>query len=168
MTIRQLKEPCWVLDPSPYDDEYGEPHYKTRAEADDALRELREERGPSPEDLAELEPVKVQALAGPCWVAECDAPDGPDGICGEQYSDEDYGGNHFTTPEEVIGRIGEDGWTYRGGDVDEFWPAPGSWACGAAGLVRCGSHSPEDAPKPPPSPAELEAAGQLRLPGVTS
>ena len=145
MTIHQLPKPCFDLDPSPYDDEYGDPHYKTWAEGSEALAQLREERGPSPEDLAELEPVKVKALAGPCWVAECDSPG-----CDEQYSDDDYGGNHFVTPEELIQRITQDGWT-----TGEF-----DW------LVFCRADSPEDAPLPPPSPAELEAAGQLRLPGV--
>jgi len=142
MTIHQLPKPCFELDPSPWDDDYGEPHYATWHEADDALRELREERGPSPEDLAELEPVKVKALPGPCWVAKCDT-------CGEQFRDDDIGGNHFATAADIGQWIVQDGWTTEPPDKAACW-----------------SDSPEDAPGPPPSPAELEAAGQLVLPGV--
>ena len=43
MTIRQLKDPCWVLDPCPWDDDRGIPHYATRAEAETALEDEREE-----------------------------------------------------------------------------------------------------------------------------
>jgi hypothetical protein len=98
----------------------------------------------APEDLAEIESVKVKQEDGPCWVAECDAPD-----CDEQYSDDDYGGNHFETAAELEGWIRADGWTTAAPD-----------------LAYCCAHSPEDAEPLPPSPAELEAAGQLRLPGV--
>ena len=141
MTIHQLKRPCFILDPSPWDEDAGEPHYPTWHEADDALRELREERGPAPEDLAELEPVKVKALPGPCWVAECK-------VCGEQYSEDEDGGNHFGTVAELEEWAGPDGWVRVGLDA------------------YCGSDKPEGAEPPPPSPAELEAAGQLVLPGV--
>jgi hypothetical protein len=140
MTIHQLSKPCFILDPSPRDDDAGEPHYATWHEADDALRELREERGPSPEDLAELEPVKVKALPGPCWVAECDAFG-----CDEQYEDDEDGGNHFGSVAEL-----------------EEWIAPAGWTTDIPDKVYCRPHSAEGTP-PPPSPAELEAAGQLRL-----
>jgi hypothetical protein len=162
MTIRQLPKPCFTLDPSPWDeDDYGTPHYKTWAEASEALTELREERGPSPEDLAELEPVKVKREDSPCWIAECDA----DG-CEETYEDDEGGGSHFGSAAELETWMAPDGWTYRGGDVDEFWPAPGTWTRLHADEVFCSGHRPADAQVPPPSPAELEAAGQLRLPGV--
>jgi hypothetical protein len=163
MTIRQLKEPCWVLDPSPYpDDDCGEPHYPAEAEAAKGLRELREDRVDDyPERLAAAMAAAVKREESPCWVAECDA----DG-CGERYEDPEDGGSHFPDAKTLGEWMAPDGWTYRGGDADEFWPAPGAWTRLHAGEVFCPGCSPEGAAPPPLSPADLEAAGQLRLPGV--
>lgn len=158
MTIHQLAKPCFVLDPDPYDDDEMHPHSATWGEASEDLRTLREERGPHPEDLAELGPVKVKALPEPCWVAACN-------VCEEEFEDES-GGNHFETVNEVEAVLGPYGWTYRGGDTDEFWPAPDAWTHLHAGEVFCPGCRPLDGKLPPPSPAELEAAGQLVLPGV--
>ena len=164
MTIRQLKDRCWVLDPSPYaDDDYGTPHYSSEEKAAEALRELREEREPDPEDLARLKGVAPKREDSPCWVAECDSPG-----CEETYEDGEYGGSHFADAKTLEEWMAPEGWTYRGGDVDEFWPSPGTWGRLNAGEVLCSHHSPDDAPAPPPSPAEQEAAGQLRLDGVAS
>lgn len=162
MTIHQLKGRCWLLDPSPYaDDDYGIPHYATRAEADEALTELHAERKGDPESLALLEGVQPKREDDPCWVADCDAFE-----CEERYEDDEYGGTHFGSASELEEWMKPDGWTYRGGDVDEFWPASGAWDRLHADQVYCSAHSPEGVPLPP-SPAELESAGQLRLPGVT-
>ena len=151
MTIHQLKAPCWTLVPPP--DDERDPHYGTWHEADEALRELREELGPDPLDLTALESVRAKRLDTPCWVAECDAPDGPEGTCGETLGDDDEGPSciHFETAEELSGWMPAECWTHFGPD----------------GALCC-AHSPHEAAGPLPSaPAELEAAGQLRLPGVT-
>ena len=74
MTIHQLPKPCFTLDPSPWDDDHGTPHYGTWAEADKALREKREELGPDPADLASIETTRVKQRGAACWIAECDAP----------------------------------------------------------------------------------------------
>jgi hypothetical protein len=162
MTIRQLKGPCWVLDPSPYgDDDYGIPHYDTQEKAADALAELREEREPDPEGLERLKGVQVKQEDGPCWVAECGGPG-----CEVTYEDDEGGGSHFGSVAELEQWMAPDGWTYRGGDVDEFWPAPDAWTRLHADEVFCPGCRPADAQVPPPPPAELETAGQLRLPGV--
>jgi hypothetical protein len=146
MTIHQLAKPCFVLDPSPYpDSDYGDPHYETWAEASEALAELRKDRGPDPLDLAELEPVKVKALPGPCWVAEC-------GVCDEPF-ESDEGGNHYETTGDLEAALASYEWTTL--------PADGSFR-----LAYCPDDRPEGAVVPPLSPAELEAAGQLVLPGV--
>jgi hypothetical protein len=144
MTLRQLKTACFTLDPSPYgDDDYGIPHYATWAEASEALTDLRKERGPDPLDLAGIESVHVKQGGGPCWVAECDSPG-----CGESYESDEDGGNHFETAAILGEWIRTDGWTTDGPD-----------------LAFCWTDSPEGS-APPPTPAELEAAGQLVLPGV--
>jgi hypothetical protein len=151
MTIRQMPKPCFTLDPSPWDDDHGTPHYPTWAEADEALRERRAELGPDPSDLASIETTRVTRLGSPCWVAECDAPDGPEGTCGDTLGDEEEGPSciHFETVEELSGWMPGEGW------VRVF-----------ADNALCGDHSPDNPAPPPPFPAELEAAGQLRLPGV--
>jgi hypothetical protein len=156
MTIRQLPEPCFELDPNPYDfddDGLGSPHFVTRAEADKALAELREDRAPDPELLAELATVRVKELSIPCWVAECDAPDGQEGTCGDTLGDEEEGPSciHFETSDQVIDWMPYEGWAKDGPDG-----------------ALCNLHRPDDPPPPlAMSPAEQEAAGQLALPGVT-
>jgi hypothetical protein len=150
MTIHQLRKPCFTLDPSPWDDDHGTPHYRTRAEADEALRERREELSPDPLDLASIETTRVRQASSPCWVAECDGADGPEGTCGETLGDEEEGPSciHFGSADEVIAWMPGEGWTRRGADGALCWAGSG-----------------EREPVPP-APAELEAAGQLRLPGV--
>ena len=154
MTIRQLKSPCFTLDPSPWDDDHGTPHYATWAEADEELRERREELGPDPLDLAAIETTRVKQLGSPCWVAECDAPYGMEGTCPETLGDEDEGPSciHFETVEELFDWMLYEGWVRVGPDG-----------------ALCGNDAELGGwPVLPPrvSPAELEAAGQLRLPGV--
>lgn len=154
MTIRQLPKSCFTLDPSPWDDGEGIPHYDTAAEAEAALAEEREEIDGDDEiaakETAALAKVRVKRLGTPCWVAECDAPRGMEGTCGETLGDEDEGPSciHFETVGELSGWMPGEGW------VRVF-----------ADSALCGNHNPDN-PAPPPSPAELEAAGQLRLPGV--
>lgn len=142
MTIHQLRKPCFILDPSPWDEDERHPHYATWHEADEELRTLREERGPHPEDLAELEPVRVRALPEPCWAAECSA-------CDDPFQDDESGANHFGTAGDAEAVMASYGWTTL--------PPDGAY---------CPDDRPADARVPPPTPAELEAAGQLVLPGV--
>lgn len=152
MTIHQLKKSCFVLDPSPWDDDEGEPHYDTHAEAEVALAELRGNTDPDdPDDRPLLAKSRPRQLNAPCWVAECDAPDGPEGTCGDTLGDEDEGPScvHFETVEELLG-----------------WMPGERWIQVFADNALCWSHSPDNPAAPPPSPAEIEAAGQLVLPGV--
>ena len=90
----------------------------------------------------------------PCWIAECDAPDGPEGTCGITLGDEDEGPTciHFETSDQIIDWMPGEGWAQDGPDG-----------------ALCSAHHPDgpDAePSPLPSPAQLEAAGQLPLPGT--
>lgn len=94
MTIHQLREPCWELTPSPWDRDGFNPHYATWREADEALREVREERGPDPRDLADLEKVQAKANPAGCWVGEC-------GGCGDVFADGETGANHYGTRAEL-------------------------------------------------------------------
>lgn len=155
MTIHQLKQPCWALDPSPWDDGQGIPHYDTHAEAEAALAGEREEIDGDDEiarkERAQPAAVQIKRLDAACWVAECDAPDGPDGICGATLGDEDEGPScvHFETAGELFD-----------------WMPGESWIRVFADGALCWIHSPDNPEPPPPSPAELEAAGQMRLPGV--
>ena len=61
MTIRQLNEPCWALDPNPYDDETAT---RTTRRGPTRTRRSRScaRNAPALDDLAVLESVKVQAL----------------------------------------------------------------------------------------------------------
>lgn len=142
MTIHQLKEPCWVLKPRPYEDDHGDSHYKTWHEADEALRELREERGPDPLDLAGLEPVKPVREAGACWEADCST-------CGDELTNEDAG------------------WTIHAASLPELYQSLDAydWRL-CPDEAYCPDCAPECSQIPPLSPAEQEARGQLRLPGV--
>jgi hypothetical protein len=148
VTIRQLREPCWVLDPSPYEDDPAEAHYKTWHDADEALRELRDERGPDPADLAALEPVRPARGDGGCWVAECY------GQCEELFGTDDTPVLHASTRADLLGAMSSYGWVTVTGEL------PGEE------LAYCDADLPAGLPLPPPTAAELEAAGQMRLPGV--
>ena len=63
MTIHQLPDRCWELQP-PTDDDH--PHYDTEA---DALRALAEDREDDERRHADTKPVQ---FAAPCWVVQCD------------------------------------------------------------------------------------------------
>lgn len=65
--------------------------------------------------------------------------------CGQLYADEESGDYLFTSPVTLARLMDADGWT--------------------ADPPLCPPCQPVRTP--PPSPAELEAAGQLRLPGAT-
>jgi hypothetical protein len=120
----------------PTDDERT-PHYGTEAAAMESLREDREnDRQP----YADTKPVQLDT---PCWVVRCD------GEC------------------EVALDTEDEGYIYhhdsRGGA--ERTAAAYHWAFSDDGRVFCEEDAPADAVALP-SPAELEAAGQLVLPGV--
>lgn len=136
MTIHQLRERCWELQP-PTDDERS-PHYGTEAAALEALKEDREDHGTP---YADTRPVQ---LAAPCWLVQCD------GECEMVLDEEDEGYVfHHDSRAEA-----------------EKTMTPYHWAFGADGRVFCEADAPEGSVSAYPSPAELEAAGQLRLPGV--
>jgi hypothetical protein len=150
MTIHQLPEPCFVLDPNPW--RYSQPHYGTRAEAEAALAKEREETDSDDEsELNRLAATRTRQLSAPCWIAECDAPEGPEGTCGDTLGDEDEGPSciHFGTVEELFAWMPGEGW------IRVF-----------ADNALCWSHSPENPAPPSPSPAEQEAAGHLVIPGI--
>ena len=136
MTIHQLKDRCWELSP-PLPGYDREAHYDTRAEARKALREaLDEDSGVNPA-------TKPRQLAGRCWVIQCD------GECELHIDEEDECYiSHCETPALAQ-------------EVGAAW----HWKT-AGDLVFCPADAHADGQAPPPSPAELEAAGQLRLPGV--
>jgi len=149
MTIRQLPEPCWTLRPHPWQDDTGDPHCATRAEALDCLAFFLEFREGDPEEVARLEGIQARQGDGQCWVAECDAPDGPEGTCGETLGDDEEGPSciHFGTLEELLGWLPGEGWTRSGPDG-----------------ALCAGDSPDVADAAAvAAPAELEAAGQMRL-----
>jgi len=127
MTIHQLRKPCFMLDPSPWDDDAGVPHYPTRYKA---RKELAGVRGEHDDDDTEV-------------LAECDGSG-----CKDTLGDEEEGPSciHFDTADEVIAWMPGESWTRTGPDG-----------------ALCWAHSPEDVTPLPPSPRELEAAGQLRL-----
>lgn len=143
MTVRQLKSPCFELTPNPWPGDGLNPHYATWHEADEALRELRAERGPDPRDLAGLEKVQAKANPAGCWAGECDG-------CLDLFTDEETDANHYGTRAELDASLPLGGWAYQDDTSDKVFCA----ACKPAGAV---------AALPPPSPAELEAAGQMRL-----
>lgn len=146
MTIHQLSKPCFVLDPSPWGDDAGLPHFATRYKARKELAEVRAEHDDDGERLAALARVRTRRLPALCWIAECDGPG-----CNDTLGDDEEGPStiHFETADEVIGWMPGEGWTRTGGDG-----------------ALCWDDSPDDPEPVPPSPGELEAAGQLRLPGV--
>jgi len=154
MTIHQLPDPCFVLDPSPW--RYSAPHYKTTAKAEAALaRERAETDDDDGKELAKLAAARPKALDAPCWVATCDAPGKQEGICGATLGNEDEGPScvHFDTFEDLVDRMAGESWTRDGADGARCWVH--------------GPHYPdEQSPQPAPTRAEQEAAGQLVIPGV--
>jgi hypothetical protein len=154
MTIRQLKASCFVLDPNPRGRDEGLAHYDMRETAEAALAGERDDAGGDEDALARLDGIGIRQLDGSCWVAECDAPDGPDGCCGDTLGDEDEGPScvHFEALDGLL----------------EWMPGEGWVRVGADGAL-CGRHAelggwPVLPPRVPP--AEQEAAGQLVIPGV--
>lgn len=137
MTIHQLAKPCWELQP-PTDPERM-PHYGTEAEALTALAEDREN------DERPYAGTKPVLIAAPCWLAQCD------GGC-----------------EMVLDTEGEGYTVHCASRADaEGLAASYEWAYSADGRsVFCTECAAEGAEPVPPSPADLEAAGQMRLPGV--
>ena len=113
-----------------------QPHYRDGATA---LAEVAEAKADDPE-------TKVAATqeGTPCWVAICDGRD-----CGELYTDDEEGASHFP-----------------GAQVLMEWAAGEGWAFKTPDLAYCRDDRPEDPDPVPLSPAEQEAAGQLRFPGV--
>lgn len=137
MTIHQIDGPCWVIVPA--DNDEWSAHYDRWDDASSAAAEARAED--------RMSRAMAGRLPAPCWVAECDGPcEGQLGADGNPL--------HCTTKAEVLDVMRQQGWTVTPGVLsgDE--------------LVYCADDKPGDAASFPPSPAELEAAGQLRLPGV--
>lgn len=151
MTIYQLKKPCFLLDWGPHPDDEGHAHYDTHAEAQAVLAGERGDGDGDEGELVQLAPARIRELPYLCWVAECDAPDGPEGTCGDTLGDDDEGPAciHFASADELFEWMPGEGWTRLGAD------GALCWTC-----------CPEGAASPEPSPVELEAAGQLRFPGV--
>lgn len=141
MTIHQLKDRCWELQPPADDDRQS--HYHTEA---DAMQALTEDRDGDPEAYPDTKPVLLDV---PCWLVECD------GEC-ETALDSEGDGYTFHCPSrqdaEAAARAYD--WVVTAGPVsgDE--------------LAYCPEDRPGDVPLLPPLPAELEAAGQLVIPGV--
>jgi hypothetical protein len=159
MTIHQLPAPCWVITPRlPRDDD--DPHYDTRAVALAAIRESwDEDRDWCFDDrlrvrwreflyrLSRLRPAAPRPRQSParCWAVQCD------GECGYVLDDEDEGHTfHHDTAAEARKTVASYEWVY----------SPDGR------FVFCEDDAPEDGQPPPPAPAELEAAGQLVIPGV--
>lgn len=139
MTIHQLKDRCWELRP-PLDDE-RERHYDTEAEAQDDLKEARDEAG----DTGSHPGAKPVQLDAPCWLVRCD------GDCEQAIDEEDE--CYIVHCESRV--------------AAEELAATWKWVYSSDGrMVFCESDAPADGETPPPSPAALEVAGQMRLPGV--
>ncbi len=136
MTIHQLPGRCWELQP-PTDDERS-PHYGTEAAALEALKEDREN---DEQPYADTKPVQ---LGSPCWLVQCD------GEC-ETVLDEEDEGYIFHHDSRADAERTAAGYHFASDDD---------------GRVFCEEDAPESAVPVYPSAAELEAAGQLRLPGV--
>ncbi len=139
ITIHQLEDRCG--DPRPPLDDERERHYDTEAEALADLKEARDDA-----DDAEAHPgTKAVQTDGPCWLVRCD------GDCEQAIDEED---------ECYIVHC-------ESRQAAEDLAATWKWAYSADGrLVFCESDAPDGGEALPPTPAELEAAGQMRLPGV--
>lgn len=113
------------------------PHFDNAVSALARLAELKED---DPGTRA-----TVAGLDCRCWLVQCD------GECEQLIDEEDEG---YIVHCESLQAAGE---------LAKAW----SWAYSADGrLIFCEADWPEDAESPPPSPAQQEAAGQLRLPGA--
>ena len=159
MTIHQLKASCWTISPRlPREDQ--DPHYDSRAEALTAIREAWDfDRDWAFDDrlrvrwrefrfrLSRLRPgvPRPRRHDDRCWVVQ------DDGGC-----------------EQVLDEEGEGCIIHHGSRQEaERTAAEWDWAYSADGrFIYCPCEPREDSEPIPSSPAELEAAGQLRLPGV--
>ena len=157
MTVRQLPHRCWVIRPElPGED--GDRHYDSRADALDAIREARRDdadwwawRKPFRSRLTALHQLwarcrpgrpKPRQIPAPCWVIQCNG-------CDQLIDEEDEGYiAHCDSRRDAEDTMAAWEWAYHGD------------------LVFCPADAPQGAVLPPPSPAEQEAAGQLRFPGV--
>jgi hypothetical protein len=136
MTIHQLPDRCWATDPASLD---GDDERQPHYDSEaDALREIKDAREENPELTA-----AARQLDAPCWVVQCD------GEC------------------EVVLDTEDEGYVYHHETRAEAEQTVSSydWAFSSDGRVFCEEDAPADAVALP-TPAELEAAGQLRLPGV--
>jgi hypothetical protein len=95
MPVKQLAKRCWDLG-TPNPDHGSDPHFASEAQA----REYATDN--EPEALA-----TVKVLDAPCWIAVCD---GASGTCGEEFADEDEGGNHGGSRAETEQWITSWGW----------------------------------------------------------
>lgn len=153
MTIHQLPQPCWAIDPASLDGSDG--HYDSRTGTLAGIRQAwdydqdwafpgrigawwREFRF----RLTRLQPgaPRPRQLAARCWAVQCD------GEC------------------EVVLDTEDEGWVFhhRSRADAERTMAAYEWAY-VGDLVFCAEDAPEDGQIPPPSPAEQEKAGQLSL-----
>jgi hypothetical protein len=140
VTIHQLPERCWVTDPA-IPGSCDEPHYDSGDEAGTAIAVARE-------DDPGLK-ATVRQLDAPCWLVQCD------GDCETTLDEEgECFVMHFDSRQDAETSMASYDWTVTAGPIS------------GDDLVYCDGDRPGDVPLPPPSPAELEAAGQLRLPGV--
>jgi hypothetical protein len=112
------------------------PHRDGRAEVMAAIKQGRRD------DRGVAADAKPKQCNAPCWLIQCDG-------C-EEHIDEQ--GECYIAHCESR-------------QAAEELMASYQWAFGGD-LAYCPDDQPEDAEVPPPSPAQLEAAGQLRLPGV--
>ena len=136
MTIHQLPNRCWELQP-PTDDERHS-HYDTEA---GALQSLKEDRENDEQPYADTKPVQLDA---PCWLVQCD------GEC-EMVLDTEDEGYVFHHDSRAGAERTAAGYHFAADDGDR---------------VFCEEDAPKSAIPMYPGAAELEAAGQLVLPGV--
>jgi len=157
MTVHHLPMPCWVISPRlPRED--TDPHYDTRGDALKAIREAWDEDHWKPVPLRawwrevqwwvsrlRLDAPRPRRIPVRCWIVQ------DDGGCEQVLDEEDEGYIvHHASRQEAVKTAAEYGWTHS---------ADGRF-------VYCPCEPREDSEPIPPTPAELEAAGQLRLPGV--
>lgn len=143
MTIHQLAFTCWEMtNPGGGEDQR---HFDDQVQADIALAEIL---AGNPESKA-----SVHLLDAPCWVIESD------GECGQLLDEEDEGYVfHHATQAAAEETAAAWGWVLK----------PSPHFAGWLAYCPCGLPEGMGAAAPGPSPAEQEAAGQMRLPGVST
>jgi len=140
MSVHQLDDCCWELvNPGEDDDKQ---HFEDAAGANSAVMRSRKR---NPKSTA-----SVRLLESPCWLVQCD------GECEQVIDEEDEGiTRHHESQAEAESTASAWEWVL----------AP---ALVGGPLAYCPEDRPEDTEAPLPSAEELEAAGQMRLPGVPS